>query len=145
MFRHITIVLGAIALGTATTACDSALAPIQEQPALSRGSGSSNETRLEADLTGIDFPDADGRARYRDRGGEQELQIEVEDGPANTDVTFWIDGSQVGPVVTTDGFGSARLNLNSDDGDDVPMVEGGMIVSVEVTAGGVVVRGVFGP
>lgn len=144
MFRHITIVLGAIALGTATTACEQALAPIQEQPALSRGSGSgsSNETRLEANLTGVDYLDADGRARYRDRGGEQELQIEVEDGPANTDVTFWIDGRQVGPVVTTDGFGSARLNLNSDDGDDVPSIGDGTDVSVR--AGGlVVVSGMF--
>lgn len=141
MFRHITIVLGAIALGTATTACEQALAPIQEQPALSRGS--SNETRLEANLTGsIDYPDADGRARYRDRGGEQELQIEVEDGPANTPVTFLVDGKAVGSG-TTDGFGDARLNLNSDEGEHVPSVVVGIEVSVE--AGDlVVVNGVFG-
>jgi hypothetical protein len=141
MFRHITIVLGAIALGTATTACEQALAPIQEQPALSRGS--SNETRLEVDLTGsIDFPDADGRARYRDRGGEQELQIEVEDGPADTEVTFFVGMNQVGSPVLTDNFGFARLNLNSDDGDDVPSIGDGTAVSVR--AGDlVVVSGTF--
>lgn len=144
MFRHITIVLGAIALGTATTACEQALAPIQEQPALSRGSGSgsSNETRLEADLSGVGYPDADGRARYRDRGGEQELQIEVEDGPANTQITFFVGGDEVGSG-TTDEFGSARLNLNSDDGDTVPSVGSGTTVSVEVTGGGVVADGMF--
>lgn len=140
MFRPITIVLGAIALGTATTACEQALAPIQEQPALSRGS--SNETRLEANLSGVDYPDADGRARYRDRGGEQELQIEVEDGPANTPITFFVGDVAVGSG-TTDEFGSARLNLNSDDGDTVPMVEAGTKVSV-TAGGGVVVSGVFG-
>ncbi len=141
MFRPITIVLGAIALGTATTACDNALAPIQEQPA--RSQGSSNETRLEIDLIGSEaYPDADGRARYRDRGGEQELQIEVEDGPANTPITFFVGGAAVGSG-TTDGFGDARLNLNSDEGDTVPSVGSGTTVSVEVTGGGVVADGIF--
>ena len=47
-------------------------------PAGAQASGSG--TQLRATLHGsAAFPGADGKARFRDRGGEQELEVEVED------------------------------------------------------------------
>ena len=47
-------------------------------PAGAQASGSG--TQLRATLHGsAAFPGADGKARFRDRGGEEELEVEVED------------------------------------------------------------------
>ena len=141
--RFIPLTLGALAL-VLVTACDQALAPDPQQAAFAQGSNT--DPRIEILLAGSPaFPEADGKARFRDRGGEQELQIGVEDGPANTLITFWVGGQAV-DAATTDGIGDAGSNLNSDRGDAVPSVGAGTTVEVRIgtaAGGALVVSGAF--
>ncbi|MFQ5703671.1 MAG: hypothetical protein ACE5HT_06585 [Gemmatimonadales bacterium] len=144
MSLRLIFALAAVALSTGLVACNDTLQPEQDlstTPSLAKGANRS-ETRIEARLSGsAAFPDASGRARFRDRGGERELQIQVEDGPANAMVTFLVNGTAVG-TATTDAIGDASLSLNSDLGNSVPNVAAG--TSISVSAGGtVVVSGSF--
>jgi hypothetical protein len=126
-------------------ACDNQpvpTAPDLDATAFAKGSGG-NDGRMEIALSGSPaFPEADGKSKYRDRGGEQQLEIELEDGPANTAVQFWVDGNLLG-AGTTNGFGDVELRLNSDEGDAVPAVSNGTTVAVTTTGGTTIVSGAF--
>ncbi|MFQ5747129.1 MAG: hypothetical protein ACE5HF_07920 [Gemmatimonadota bacterium] len=108
------------------------------------GGGGGGEQRIEARLsaTGSTFAKAKGKARFRDRGGEAQLQIEVENLAPGLVVDFLVDGASAGQA-TTDAFGDARLSLNSDLGDIVPAVSGGTTVEAQV-GGTTVAAGSFG-
>ena len=127
MFRRLMPTLGALAVAFAVTACEQGLSTDLDQPALA--SGSSIDNRMGIVLVGSSaFPDAGGKARFRDRGGERQLQIQIEDGPANGTLVFSVDGFVVGEATIL--LGRAKIRLNSDDGDDVPLVGPGSTVSV---------------
>jgi len=90
------------------------------------------------------FPNADGKARFRDRGGEQELEVEVEDAHAlaGTTVRVFVSGTRVGNI-RLNRFGNGQLNLNSDQGEAVPAVKAGTTVRVRTAGGALVVSGSF--
>ena len=112
-------------------------------PAGAQAAGSG--TQLRATLHGsAAFPGADGKARFRDRGGEQELEVEVEDANrlAGTRLRALAGGKQVG-TLRINRFGIGSLNLNSDQGDTVPAVKAGTTVRVRTAGGTLVVSGSF--
>ena len=112
-------------------------------PAGAQASGSG--TQLRATLHGsAAFPGADGKARFRDLGGEQELEVEVEDANrlAGTRLRALAGGKQVG-TLRINRFGIGSLNLNSDQGDTVPAVKAGTRVRVRTAGGTLVVSGSF--
>jgi len=112
-------------------------------PAGAHAAGSGTELR--ATLHGsAAFPGADGKARFRDRGGEQELEVEVEDANrlAGTRLRVFVGGRQVG-TLRINRFGNGSLNLNSDRGDNVPAVTAGTTVRVRTAGGTLVVSGSF--
>ena len=112
-------------------------------PAGAQASGSG--TQLRATLHGsAAFPGADGKARFRDRGGEEELEVEVEDANrlAGTRLRALAGGKQVG-TLRINRFGIGSLNLNSDQGDTVPAVKAGTRVRVRTAGGTLVVSGSF--
>ena len=112
-------------------------------PSGAQASGSGTE--LNAVLHGsAAFPGADGKARFRDRGGEQELEVEVEDAHAlaGTTVRVFVNGKRVGNI-RLNRFGNGQLNLNSDQGEAVPAVKAGTTVRVRTATGALVVSGSF--
>lgn len=90
------------------------------------------------------FPTAKGTAKYRDRNGEQEFQVEVENVrlPRGTKLNVIVDGNKVGSL-RINRFGAGRLNLNSDRGDKVPAIHSGSTVKVQTIGGTAVVTGIF--
>ena len=139
--------LSIVALVGSLSACSDQLAPSSSElsadpSALAKGSGS-DDGRIEIGLAGsAAFPRANGKAKFRDLGGEQQLEIEVEDGPVNASIDFLVNGLLVASA-TTDAFGDGEINLNSDLGDAVPAVGAGTSVEVRAADGTVVVSGSF--
>lgn len=90
------------------------------------------------------FPNAKGTAKYKDRGGEQEFQVEVENVKklAGKKLSVFVNGSKVG-TMRINQFGAGRIELNSDRGDNVPAISGGSKVQVKTGAGVLVVSGSF--
>jgi hypothetical protein len=91
---------------------------------------------------GAPFGTAKGKAKYSNRGGERELEIEAENIPAGTAVEFLLDGAVIGTGTVT-SLREVELNLNSDRGATVPASVTGKSVSVRTAAGAVIVSGSF--
>ncbi len=92
-------------------------------------SASSSEIRMLADLNPTDGGIADGRADYRERGNSMRLNVEVEDVSPNSTFTIEISGNTLG-TITTNSFGTAELELNTNDGQVVPKVLRGDLVQI---------------
>jgi hypothetical protein len=92
-------------------------------------SATSSEIRMLADLNPTDGGIADGRADYRERGNSMRLNVEVEDVSPNTTFTVEISGNTLG-TITTNSFGTAKLELNTNDGQVVPKVLRGDLVQI---------------
>jgi paraquat-inducible protein B len=93
-------------------------------------SATSSEIRMLADLNPTDGGiAADGRADYRERGNSMRLNVEVEDVSPNTTFTVEISGNTLG-TITTNSFGTAKLELNTNDGQVVPKVLRGDLVQI---------------
>lgn len=106
--------------------------------------GGSTDSRVEVILTGRpSYPAAKGKARFRSRGGERELQIEVENLPPGLMVNFLVGGIAYGGTQTVNALGAARINANSDLGQAVPMTVTGKAVQVITTAGALAASGSF--
>jgi hypothetical protein len=125
---------------------DSLQGPRRDDPPGDDRMGARNDQRTRTIIAltapaGAVFRGANGKAKFDARPGERELQIEVEDIPAGTAVVFRVDGAAIGSGVA-DTFGNARLELNSERGDTVPLTMAGRMVSV-TTAAGIVVSGRF--
>ena len=94
-------------------------------------SATSSEIRMLADLNpptnvgGI----ADGRADYRERGNSMRLNVEVEGVFPNSTFTVKVTGEPIG-TITTNSFGTAELELNTNDGQAVPKVLTGDLVEI---------------
>src|ERR671915_99566 len=101
---------------------------------LQNASATSSEIRMLADLNlpadvvggGIA---ADGHADYRERGNSMRLNVEVEDVSPNTAFTIEVSGNTLG-TITTNSFGTAELELNTNDGQVVPRVVSGDVVEI---------------
>ncbi len=95
-------------------------------------SATSSEIRMLADLnppTNIGGIAADGRADYRERGNSMRLNVEVEDVSPNSTFTVEISGDPIG-TITTNSFGTAELELNTNDGQAVPKILRGDLVQI---------------
>lgn len=87
---------------------------------------------------------AGGEAKYKDRGGEREFQLEVEDVRRlrGETLSVFVGGSRVGRA-RVNSVGDARQGRNSDRGQRVPVVVKGTRVQVRTASGTVVVAGAF--
>ena len=90
------------------------------------------------------FPAANGKATFKSRGGERELQIEVEDirRLRGKRVVFRVGGVLLG-TARVNAFGTARIERNSDRGQRVPAVRAGTKVKVRTARGVLIVSGSF--
>ena len=95
-------------------------------------SATTSEIRILADLNpapsaaGIA---ADGRADYRERGSSMRLNVEIEDATPNSTFTIEVSGEPIS-TITTNSFGIAELELNTNDGQVVPKVLRGDLVQI---------------
>ena len=98
---------------------------------IQNASATSSEIRLLADLNpptnvgGV----ADGRADYRETGNSMRLNVELEDVSPNTTFTIEVSGNTLG-TITTNSFGTAELELNTNDSQAVPKVLRGDLVEI---------------
>lgn len=105
---------------------------------LQNASATNSEIRMLADLNPpVDVvggeiaaaAPADGHADYRERGNSMRLNVEVEDVSPNTTFTIEVSGNTLG-TITTNSFGTAELELNTNDGHVVPKALRGDIVEI---------------
>jgi len=91
------------------------------------------------------FPRANGKAKWDSRGpaAQRELEMEVEDLVPGTEVTFFLDGAQIGSTVLADAFGEAKLELSTQLGHAVPTAVAGLTAEARTPGGTVIVTGVF--
>ena len=93
--------------------------------------------------SGAPYGSARGKAKFDSRNGERELEIEAENIPAGTGVTFTVGGVVVGTGTAT-ALREVNLNLNSDRGSVVQTGVNGQVVTVIRTSdNAVIVRGSF--
>src|SRR5215204_4164336 len=98
---------------------------------IQNASATSSEIRMLADLNpptnvgGL----ADGRADYRETGNSMRLNVEVEDVSPNTTFNIAVSGNTLG-TITTNSFGIAELELNTNDGQVVPRVVSGDVIEI---------------
>ena len=88
------------------------------------------------------FRAANGKAKFKSEGGERELEVEVEDVRAGLELLFLLDDIRLG-TRTTDAYGRANLELNSDRGASVPASVTGRRVTIRTASGATVVSGSF--
>jgi plastocyanin len=91
-----------------------------------------SEIRILADLNpppGAAGIAADGRADYRERGSSLRLNVEIEDATPNSTFTIEVSGEPIS-TITTNSFGIAELELNTNDGQVVPKVLRGDLVQI---------------
>lgn len=114
MSFRIPMVISVIVLAGALGACQDGVGPTSTATPLAReaesqpGSGGGG-SRLELIAT---FQLGDAKARYRARGDEQELQVEVEDLKPGATIQVLVGGVSVGSA-TADAFGNTNLNHNT--------------------------------
>ena len=104
--------------------------------------------RLIATLTapvGGTFRHAKGSAHWdtRNTNSKRELEIEVEDVTAGTQVDFFVNNVKVGATTTVDALGHASINLSTELGQTVPTAAAGLAAEVRTVAGAVIVTGLF--
>lgn len=104
-----------------------------------------NSADLKISLKGsAQFPNAKGSAKYRNRDGEREFQVEVENVKklAGKNLNVFVNGSKVGSMKINQ-LGVGRLVLNSTRGATVPQITSGSKVQVKTGQGVLVVSGKF--
>lgn len=103
--------------------------------ALAQSGGGGGEARLSAKMVS---GAASGKADYRERGNRRRLNVEAEDLPNTTPSpqTVFVNGSPVGniilaacPVPATQLL-CGELELNTQDGQSVPVIARGQIVNI---------------
>ena len=114
-----------------------------------KGDGqNNNEVRLRARLTGPVGSAAEGNADFRsDSRGRMRLNVEVEHVslPAGTMLTVSLTHAGVtSPIgsIKLSALGAGELELNSQDGDTVPVVQAGDTITVS-NGGTTILVGVF--
>jgi hypothetical protein len=111
------------------------------QSALAKDGG--NKVRINLTHSAA-YPSAKGKADYKNKGGEREFQVEVENIKqlAGKKVSILVNGAEVGSA-TVNSLGEARLELNSDRGNAVPNIKAGDKVEVRKRGGDLIVSGSF--
>ncbi|MBI5288737.1 MAG: hypothetical protein HY873_07165 [Chloroflexi bacterium] len=121
--------------------------PVQAALGLS-GGGSS--VKVEGQLAAVSAGDdlASGKAKAEQRSDRTRFGVEVEDvasPPGSFDVRLTRDGTPVagseGLTIVVDSFGAGDLNLDSRDGDTVPLAQAGDLVEVVNTDGVTILSG----
>lgn len=100
-------------------------------------SGGGGEVRLSAKMVS---GAASGKADYRERGNRRRLNVEAEDLPGSTPSpqTVLVNGSPVGNMtlaacpVPAQQLLCGELELNTQDGQSVPVIARGQIVSIGI-------------
>ncbi len=96
------------------------------------------ETKLEVRLASTDAdPLASGKAKFEMRPDRIRFSTEVEDVESAGEIRVVAGGNDMGTIAIVDGF--ADLNLDSRDGDKVPVLEAGDLVEVFNTNGNVLI------
>ena len=94
-----------------------------------------NRVRLETDLsTTAADPDAEGHARFESRTDRVRFRVEVEDIDVTASVNVLVNGNLIGTITLDNGFG--ELDLNTKDGDKVPVLKAGDEVEIVDAADG---------
>ncbi|MDX6415145.1 MAG: hypothetical protein QOG06_780 [Gaiellaceae bacterium] len=90
------------------------------------------------------FPAAKGSAKFRAKGGQRELEAEVEHVRrlAGKRVTFYVAGTKLGTVKVS-ALGAAHISRSTQLGQAVPAVSAGTNVTVRKAAGAKIVSGSF--
>jgi hypothetical protein len=106
-----------------------------------------NELIIRAVLSGppINGETPRGKAEHHTKtDGRRKLEVEVEDInlPAGTVLDVFVDGPRIGSL-TLNSFREGELELETEEGQIVPIVNPGTIVSVKTLAGATVVSGAF--
>ncbi len=112
------------------------------------GQQSTGRIRLAARLTppvGGTFNRASGKASWdsRNNNTKRELEMEVEDVRAGTQVEFFVNGVKYGSTVTVNALGRASINLSTELRQVVPPAAAGLVAQIRTSAGAVVVTGTF--
>ena len=86
------------------------------------------------------YPNANGKAKYKAEGGEREFEVELEDARAlkGKVLTVYANGAKVG-TFRVNNLGNGRLERNSDLGQNVPNIHAGSPVQIKTAAGVLVV------
>lgn len=90
------------------------------------------------------YPNANGKAKYKVDGVNREFQVELEDAKqlAGKQVDVFANGSKVGSFrVST--LGAGRLNRSTELGQRVPRIQSGSVVQIKTRAGVLIVSGRF--
>jgi hypothetical protein len=87
------------------------------------------------------FPGVKGFVRYRDRGNERELRLEVEKSklPKGDELEVRIDGKFVG-TMTVNEAGTARFRAR---GGSIPVLAAGAVLVVQKKGGAAILTGAF--
>jgi hypothetical protein len=91
------------------------------------------------------FSGVKAKAKYKNRKGERELQVEAENLRVGTVVSVCVSGARAGGA-TANALGNARLNLNSNAGQSVPTISSGTRIAVHAgssCAGALIASGQF--
>jgi hypothetical protein len=111
----------------------------------SSGSGSGSEVRTEINLTGaaINGVLPKGRAEYRVGVDYRKFKVQVEQVrlPDGTTLNIAVNGSSVGMLMLT--FGRGELERSTKDGQRVPFIKSGDIVTATTATGRLVLQGKF--
>lgn len=104
------------------------------------------DLRIEARLAGaaINGLRPVGEAKFKIKGNERELEIEVErlNLPANTTLSVFVDNVKIGDLILSSTM-ETKLELESEHGQTVPNVITGSTVAVVNSQGQTVLSGVF--
>lgn len=91
-----------------------------------------------------EFKGAKGSARSRVRTDRQELQVEAQ---VSTSLAGSVLGVTIGDTVvgtmTVDAFGNAELEISTENGDIVPVIQAGSLIGVVTGSGAIVLAGTF--
>ncbi len=102
--------------------------------------GGGNRTKLETRLTSTAKGKslASGKAKFEMRSDRIRLSVEVEDFVATEEVEVFANGASIG-MVAIDAAGGADINLDSRDGDSVPILEAGDLIEVRASSDGALI------
>lgn len=101
--------------------------------------------KMVAHLTGSTvYPNAKGKAAAKSSSEEKEFEVEVQHlkSLAGSRLTVFVDGNSVG-TMRVSALGKANLNLNSNNGANVPAVASGTTVQIKTGGGTLVASGTF--
>jgi hypothetical protein len=124
-----------IILGLGLMACNTSQTETLQNLSGSGSGGTATSGEIRIALTpSFAFNNVKGKAKFKNRGGERELEVEVENLARfiGQSVSVCLNNARVGGAVIN-SFGEANMNLNSDQGQTV-LVSIGSSVQVWLSA-----------